>query len=503
LDFHAPALSRRETALPGEQQKKGAEKLRQAAQQRQEKADHLTDERVLARALGFFPDAEARKEAEKLLRGARGNEGELLRFLEWNAAGLAPANWLSEPMWKLAMLKTLREKDTWDITAEVLIDAAQAALPYAATVPDEIFFPYIACPRVMNEFLRPERVFLAHCLTESEQSAIRQDPASLMRQKDIWFAPEGPFGYERTFTSARGALCGGLADEVPQNSFCVSLYRALGIPARISPLNGAPEYYDGTAFVAPERDMHSDAHLTLRTEGTLKLSDWSHYSLERFTNGTFEHVWLWVYLRKEPVPETLTVSLAPGLYRATTSNRLADGDQLLRQTTFTLSPNEEKTLTLALRKIPMERLVKHMPITETRLTAQDGAQKTLSELAGEDRALVIWLAVTREPTEHILNELYEQHEAFAALKTPLYVVLHNAGELNDPTLRRTMAALPALKPLFSSDEASRDIIAQDAGQNAGVLPLALIVRKGPECLYSEAGYRVGLADMLLKILQAE
>ncbi len=501
IDFHAPVLSRRETALPEDQRETGAEKLREAARQRQHKADHLTDPRALSRALGIFTDARAREEAEKILCGARGNESELIRFLEWDAAGLAPESWLSESVWKLAMLKALREKDTWDITAEVLIDAAETALPYAGTVPDEVFFQYLACPRVMNEFLRPERAFLARTFA-ARADAVRKDPARLYRHMAGWFAPEGPLGYERTFTSARGVLRGGLADEASQTIFCVALYRALGIPARISPATGAPEYFDGTSFTAPGRDTGRDAHLTLRTAGTLKFSDWSHYSLERFAGGTFEHVWLWLYLR-DGAPEELTLSLAPGVYRATTSNRLADGDQLLRQTTFTLSPCEEKTLTLALRDIPTERLIKHMPVTEAAFATQDGALKTLSDLAGDGRSLVVWLDVSREPTEHILNELYEQREAFEALKQPLYVVLRTEQELDDPTLRRTMAALPALTPLFSADELRRDEIAQDAGQDAGRLPLALIVQKGPECLYSEAGYRVGLADMLLEILSSK
>lgn len=498
-EFHAPALGRSEKLLTPEQQALGATKLEKAAEQRRDKVGRLTEERALERALGRFA-GEARTAAEKLLRGARGNEGELIRFLEWDVSGLAPAHWMPENEWKLKLLQTLREKDTWDVTAEVLIDCASAALPYAGGVADDIFFPYIACPRVMNEFLRPQRAFLAQCLTPEAQAAVRRNPARLCRHMQNWFAPEGVLGYERTYVSPLGALRGGLADEMPQRIFTVSLWRALGIPARISLVDGAPEYYNGTDFTAPGRDTDRDARLTLKTAGALSLADWSHYSLAHFAQGTWERIGLWRYLQ-EGVGDEITLTLAPGLYRAMTSNRLPSGDQLLSQTTFVLDACEKKTVVLEQREIPTERLIQHMPIEEQHVKTQDGTNTTLSELTDGKRALAAWLAVTREPTEHILNELYERSAEFAALDAPLYVVLREESELNDPTLRRTMGVLPALTPLFSADDSARDALALSVGQEPGKLPLVLITQNGNECLYSDSGYRVGLADMLLKILR--
>lgn len=500
-EFRAPTRGVRcDAPLPADVQKTGDEKLAAAAAHRQEKSTRLTDERLLDRALSRFAGA-ARAEAEKLLRGARGNEGELIRFLEWDASGLAPDGWLREDAWKLALLRTLREKDTWDVKAEVLIDCAAAALPWAGSMPDELFFESVMCPRVATELLRPERLFLSRCLPEPLRAELRAAPARLYELVCGAVSTDGALGYPRVSYSAHGALRGGLADALSARILCVNLYRALGIPARIDPLTGDVEYAGHGTFVTPARRAAEDAALTLCFAGGLRPTDWEHYAIEHYTDGAFERVGLWHVLQNAGEQETLTLRLAPGTYRAVTSNRLKDGSQLLRVMTFTLGANEEKTLTLAQREIPAERLIDHIRLPETRLHTLDGAEKTLSELAGERRALVVWLAVTREPTEHILNELYEQHDAFARLETPLYVVLRAPEELNDPTLRRTMQALPALTPLLCSDEAQRDALSQCVGQEKGKLPLALVVQSGPECLYSEAGYRVGLADLLLKVLR--
>ncbi len=496
-DFHAPAPGqRREAPLSEQEQRAGAEKLRIAAAHRKEKSEHLTDERALDRALSRFA-VERRETAERLLRGARGNEGELIRFLEWDAAGLAPRGWLSDDAWKLRLLETLREKDTWDITAEVLIDCAFAALPFAGAVPDDVFFENVMCPRVAHEFLRPERQFLARCAGAAGADALPR--AELCRETLAAFSRKDALGYERVCTSARGVLRGGIANALERKIFCVNLLRALGVPARLRPGDGALEYWADGRFVTPERDETRDASLTLTTDESLRLDEWEHWSVERFDADS--GLWLRVWIHGGEGVDTLTKKLAPGVYRAMTTNRLKNGGQLLRCTVFTLEERAEKTLTLSLRPIAQESMTERVPLGEISLDTLEGGKKTLSELAGERRALVVWLAVSREPTEHILNELYDLREEFAKLDAPLYAVLRRTEDLNDPTLSRTMAALPALRILLCPDEAARDDVARLAGQEAGRLPLALVVEKGPACLYSESGYRVGLADLLLKILR--
>lgn len=43
-------------------------------------------------------------------------------------------------------------------------------------------------------------------------------------------------------------------------------------------------------------------------------------------------------------------------------------------------------------------------------------------------------------------------------------------------------------------------LAEKVGQEPGKLPLAVVLNGQQECIYSDSGYNVGLADMLYKIL---
>lgn len=124
----------------------------------------------------------------------------------------------------------------------------------------------------------------------------------------------------------------------------------------------------------------------------------------------------------------------------------------------------------------------------------------MSELAGNGKALFLWLEVTREPTEHILNELYEKSGDFAALETPLYAVLKSQEDLENATLAHTVSALPNLRFLLDDFGENYRKLAESVGREPGRLPLAVVVDGGEECIYSDAGYNVGLADSLWRIL---
>lgn len=127
----------------------------------------------------------------------------------------------------------------------------------------------------------------------------------------------------------------------------------------------------------------------------------------------------------------------------------------------------------------------------------------MAGLTGESRALFVWLEVTREPTEHILNELFEKQEEYAALSAPLYAVLRAPADRQNKTLARTLKALPQIRILYDDFGESYRTLAKEAGQEPGRLPLAVVMESGSECIYSDCGYNVGMADMLLRILSEE
>ena len=170
---------------------------------------------------------------------------------------------------------------------------------------------------------------------------------------------------------------------------------------------------------------------------------------------------------------------------------------------FRLSAGETKKIDLSMRDIPVEAMLTKDEIADFPLTTIDGDPRYLSHMIGEKKALFLWLEVGKEPTEHILNEIYEKKEDYNALTVPLYVIVKSVKELENKTLKRTMEAVPKLVPMLNDFGTRYQQLTRYVGQEIDKLPLSLIVTPVGDCIYSDAGYNVGLADILLRILVEE
>ncbi len=501
LDFHAPKTCYiHDGLLTPKQQETGARRLAQAAEYRQKKIENFYDAQTAEKALKRF-SGQDRERMEAILNKARSNMGEIVKFLEWDPGDLLPVEWRAEKkdLWKLQALEVLREKDCWDTPVEVLLDCCRSALPYAGKVPEKVFFRYLLCPRVSNEMLRPCREALGSCLDQGTREAVERDPACLPALVDRWVVSLPEEEYENLITSWEGCLKGGVGSRHSKEVLCVNLYRSLGIPARLSGLDGRVEYYREGRFTAPGDAGEVPCSLTLREDGTLKLSDWEHYSLDRFEEDGFYRLGLWGETDRIENGE-LTLALRPGIYRILTVNREKNGDQLANMAVFALKEGEQKTMTISLREVAVEGLLSKVETEDFDLRDMDGKSHRISALTGE-KALFLWLEVTREPTEHILNELFERKEDFAALKAPIYMVLKSPEDLENPTLHRTLEALPAIHCCLDDFGDNYRALAEKVGRKPGKLPLAVVLENGNQCVYSDAGYNVGLADILWRILQ--
>ena len=168
---------------------------------------------------------------------------------------------------------------------------------------------------------------------------------------------------------------------------------------------------------------------------------------------------------------------------------------------FSLQEGEHREVVISLKEVSVEGLLTRTAIDDFALRRLDGSSENLSALSGGGKALFLWLEVTREPTEHILNELYEKKEDFRELAAPIYAILRSPEDLKNATLSRTMEALPGICPLLDDFGDHYKALAKAVGREVGKLPLAVVAEAGQECIYSDAGYNVGLADMLWKVLQ--
>lgn len=511
IDFHAPKAPVKDKDKLAEQPDAAAEstaeqpakenpRLAEATKIRQDRMERFYRKPEAERVLKRF-HGEDRELVDKILHQARGNMMEIVRFLEWDFAGRAMelTDRYGSENWKLEALKTLKPNDCWDIRAEVLAECCCYASPYAADIPEDIFFSSLVSPCVLFERPKACRAALLDALNEEMRAQIRRNPGYLREVLEglVQYLPKQE--YANLINTPTGCLTGGLGSEISRDVLCVQIYRALGIPARMNPMDRRVEYYAGGKFIpVTEKEAGDQGTLILQTEGGLTLKDRGHFSLSRLEDGQNKPVFL---MPKEGEAE-MALQLETGLYRIVTTNRSKNGDQFARMYDFRLEAGQEKKIALALREIPEEPAQPKIALGEYALHTEDGEERLLSAAGGKGRSLFLWLELAKEPTEHVLNEMLGMAETCKQLGAPIcFVVRQGADYESDTTLSKVRVALPDAEVLRDGFGEEYRALCEKIGRPAGKLPLAMILEDGCDCIYSDAGYNVGMADALVRSLK--
>ncbi len=458
FDFRAPAGSRPAPAvLSAEDKARRAQVREQADGIRQA---HLTE-----------ISTPRRPEWEDLRQRALGNWGELERFLSGEGAQA-----------RERLVRTLSDKDFRDVTFAVLEDHFTHIQPSRVDVPEEIYWAYTACPRVALERLTPWRGFLKDWLRGRTD-----DPVQLWRELGMLLG-EKAGNYHRLWQTPQAVLEAGACDEKGKRLLWVAALRTLGIPARLRPLDGAPEYWAEGGFrpVVPEQ------------AGTLRLSrsggelpatgrDWG---LSRWTAVG----WRRLSPEESWTEGDLTLTLAPGRYRLITTVRLPGGNQLASQREVELRAGEERALSLHFRPWTAADLLTCQTLPALSARTLEGKRVPDLFRMGTGPVLVLWLEEGAEPTEHVLNELLACREA---LPLSVLFLLRGRESLTQPTLARALAELDGRALL---DDWAYDIetVARRLGREPDDPPLMVLCDGAGTALYSASGYRVGAVDLLLR-----
>lgn len=476
----------------------GKRKLAEAVAARQTKEENFYDKDLAEQALAGFPE-EDRNRLEEIMHQARGNQKEIAKFLMADSQGEWPEDW------KLKILNSLREKDYLDITCEILMEQCKAVAPYRDTIAEEILVPYLLCPRVGDEMLRSHRPYLSERFTEEEKEQIRRNPAQVweMLSKNLKADPDLEYG--NLISSPQGALESGYGSLMTRKVVGVQILRSLGIPARLNPVDGILETCTEEGFV-PLEDRKDDsagrsaALIINRQEG----ETWTYFqnwTVARFNGSSY----VTLQLAKDENGEEIygEIPVMPGQYRVLTANRLPNGNIFAKELVFLLKDGEKKELCLELKEAQLSDMLEDNDIADFTVKTDDGQECRISQLVKEKKGLFIWLEESKEPTEHILNEIYQRQEAFRELPANLYFLIHDQGVKEDPTLKRTAAAVPNATFLLDDFGADMEVVARRMYLEPGKLPLIVIIDESMTGIYAVAGYNVGTADMILKILNMQ
>ncbi len=521
LTFFAPKDSpKNAVALSDEEKSRGRKRLEEMNLLRREKESRFFDQALAEKATAGLEE-QARDRCTAILKKACRNEKEIAAFLAKPAEGAYPERW------KPAVLESLREKDYRDITAEILEESCQEAAGWEGIYEDSILAPYILCPRVWNEMIRPFRCFILGWLErESARQGrnlpeeIRRNPAAAWELVKERIREDRTVEYGSLITSAKGALESGYGSRRTREVVCVQMLRTLGIPARLNPIEGMPEVWlpqgavpgeweypapgrkgaipeAGGRFVSLEQHERT-CQIRISGQEGIEWNYFGNWTLARFGEDGYHTLMPgWGENGRVNGP----IGAFPGKYRVLTANRLPNGNILAKHMFFTLDDGQEKDINLELAQADSSDLLTDYALMDFDLRREDGQACRISRLVERKNGLFIWLGEDEEPTEHILNEIYERRDAYAELQGELFFVAARPQIRENPACKRVLEALPGITLLFDDFGADMEALARRLYLEPGKLPLAVLIDRGLRGIYSVAGYNVGTGDMILKLIR--
>ena len=470
----------REAPTPA-QKARAAEKLAAANEKRRLRTDAAFD---AARARKIAGQSGYGAEAEEFLRAGCGNFEEIAEFLE-NTADPAQA--------KLALLRTLSEKDMRDVRPEVLHEALECC---ADISPEDAFtMRYIVSPRIGTEPLSCWRRSLIAGFSDAQKRAFRENPAAIWQWivENIRQTPEAE--YRQLVTLPAGAMRLRCADARSQRLLFAAVCRTLGIAARLDPASGAAEYFSEGRFRSPEAGRTAAAALCFEKQPGETWRPGTDFGLSHLEDGA----WRSRTISGQWDGDQWTVPLCPGVYRILTDNRLPNGNLHAARLELRLETGETKGVSLRKQPVSFAELAVDFTLADFQAVNMDGHLAPAAALT-ERPTLLIWLEEGREPTEHLLNELLERRSRIRRLNAGLRLLLRERQALRNEKLRSVLDAFPEAEVWLTEDSA--EPAARSAYVEPERLPLLLVCDRPRHIVHASAGYRVGSVDTALDFVQS-
>ena len=459
FDFHAPEGDRPAPAvLSAEQKAERAETLERGRKLRQE------------RMSGFYRPG--RENCEDLLRAARGNCGEIRAFLDGPDADR-----------REKLVRTLADKDLRDMSREILEDHFVHLPPRQNGVPEEIYWQYIACPRIALEKLSAWRGPLGGWLPAGSPATLWHYLGELL--KDV-----RDHLYEGLYWAPEVVPEAGGCDEKSRRVLFIASLRTLGIPARLRPMDGAPEVWEDGGFHTVLPEETGILRLTW-PEGTASVYQQS-WTLSRQTSDGWR-------LMELTGAGPSALALPAGRYRLITSARLPSGNQFAARRELEVRPGEVRTCALRLRPWALEDLLCSRTLPALSAVTLGGERIDNLFQADGRPTLAFWLEEGGEPTEHVLNELMERAEAIAALPVRVLFLVRGRDSLRQSTLARALECLRGVQVLLDDWAYDLEAVARHLGRDPDSPPLAVVCGGAGQAVYSDCGYRVGAVELLLRV----
>ena len=463
-------------ALTEAQRTLGREKSAAAKEKRERRAAAMFDPvraEAVVRQYGYS------QAVYELLEKSRGNFDRLLDFL---ADGEFAAGD------KEALLLSLPEKDWRDADPEVLREALAAHR-------GEVFNPYTVCPRILHEPLRKNRRLILDRFSEEQKAAFRAEPGRIWAYIQEHIGSDPDWEYERLTTCPAGTLAAGSGSPLSKKILFAAICRALGVAARLNPVDRQAEYDAGSGFVPVEPPPGGFGTLALE-KGTEET--WQ-YGVDFSVGLLAEHGYQTLDLsglRWEG--NRLTVPARAGDYRVITANRLPNGDQYAGMVHLRLEGGKCRALRLRRHEAEPEAMLASFALEDFTVYDEAGRPVRGRELTGR-KAVLMWLEEGREPTEHLLGEMLKREAELRELPADIVLIVRGPEALENARVNQVLETFGNIRVLFDSFTPNVETLARRVYVDPEKLPLVIVTAGELRAVYASSGYNVGSGDMMIKI----
>ena len=237
--------------------------------------------------------------------------------------------------------------------------------------------------------------------------------------------------------------------------------------------------------------------LILRAEDDTAWKYFQNWSIARMENGRYVSLKLGNMLFEN---QMLKLRLIPGEYRIITSNRLPNGNIFAYEYHLEISAGETKEAVMKLREARLEDMLENISMPEFALKREDGSETSAAEITADGKHILMFLEEEEEPTEHILNEIMEQEEAFAKYADRIIFVVRSKEALETPTLAKTLTKMKNVSIYFDDFSEITNTLGRRMYVDPDKLPLIIVTNGSLNGIYATSGYNVGTGDMLLRLM---
>ena len=412
----------------------------------------------------------------------------------------------------VSLLQNITDKDLRDVSLDVLCDH----FDYTPNVDkydiaSDLYAKYILSPRISNEQLVPNRKTLSSFFKKIQVNAFRENPERLANWVRENIRTDDELNPQRIPISPLGVLKARAADRHSRDIFFVAMARSLGIAAQINPINGNVQYLakDGRTWENLDLDNTAPSnsttgYLNIRYTPTKALPDpkyYSHFSIKKFDGQSFK---LLAYDAQDPgIDDGLNLSsfgripLEPGFYILTSGTRLSNGNVLASSQFFNIEENKTTRLELTMRTLDDQiHVVGTINAGMTFIHAENEQEQALTT-KGEKGFVLALLDQGSEPTTHTMQDIVMLCKQFEQTKLPMYFLFDNEEEYEKFKLKG-FSPLPS-NACCGIQKNLKETLTDTLKLNTDNLPIFLIVNANDEVVFVNQGYRIGLAEQLIKI----